>query len=768
MRVQKSLRNKFVRTMLFVSSITGVAILGIVVMMSAQTSGEHLKAVQSHIQEGITSKGWVLTQNHARALRGLTLDNAFLDMQRLVERAVTEDRDVVYGVYVNSDRATLAYSDGSTSASADAAPAQDAWKKLGISEQEVLVKSELTRREQRLGREVLEVAVPVTDEEGTLLGTILYGLSTDRVHDALRSAQAESDARLRRSLLLIGSLVGIATTIGMLLSRIQAGRITKPLGQLTQAAKDLAGGNREVRVRIDSGDELELLGSSFNRMVEELDASYGQLEQMNRTLEHKVEERTAELARKNRDMRLVLDNVDQGFITLSADGTMARERSQVVSRWFGECEEPRKFWEYMGLASRSFGLEFQLGWEQLMEGFLPLELCLDQLPQRLNEGGRTWSLRYLPFHREGELEGVLVVIAEITEKLAREREEAEQQELMQGFKRLMLDRSGFASFLQDASSMVDAICNRRMEQDPVLLKRTLHTLKGNAALMGLTVVARICHGLEDQLIERETLTESALEELRSRWNIITEHVANFVGTRNVRVIEVPESEYSCLVSMLSENSRQTDVLHQLLSWQLEPVSRPFTRLGEQAKALARRLGKCEVDVTIQDNNVRIDPNEFAALFSELSHVIRNSVDHGFEPTTEREAAGKNPRGTLLLRAQQSSGQLTFEIADDGRGIDWAAIAEKAKQRGLPAQTSADLLAALCTDGITTKEVATDTSGRGVGMAALKQRIEALRGRLEVRSVRGVGTTWILQFPMAALPRPRGGDRGRHSSAPSAN
>jgi nitrate/nitrite-specific signal transduction histidine kinase len=118
-------------------------------------------------------------------------------------------------------------------------------------------------------------------------------------------------------------LVSLVTGLGLVLGRAQAVHITEPVGALTKAAEALAGGNRSARVDIASGDELSVLGASFNRMVDELNSSYRELEQMNRTLEQKVEARTAELATKNRDMRLVLDNVDQGFINLSPKGVMA-------------------------------------------------------------------------------------------------------------------------------------------------------------------------------------------------------------------------------------------------------------------------------------------------------------------------------------------------------------------------------------------------------------------------------------------------------------
>ena len=91
------------------------------------------------------------------------------------------------------------------------------------------------------------------------------------------------------------------------------------------------------------------------------------------------------------------------------------------------------------------------------------------------------------------------------------------------------------------------------------------------------------------------------------------------------------------------------------------------------------------------------------------------------------------------------GQLTFQISDDGRGIDWGAIAERAKSKGLPHSSRGELLDALCADGITTRATPSEISGRGIGMAALRERLAHLSGQLEVRSTVGAGTTWFMRF-----------------------
>jgi HPt (histidine-containing phosphotransfer) domain-containing protein/HAMP domain-containing protein len=765
MRPSKSLRHKFFRTLLFVTALGGVATLGIVVFLSAQTSARQLASVQHYIEEGISSKGRVLTENHALALRGLTVDNAFLDIRSLVERGVQEDQDVLYGLYVVSERETLAFSRHGRPLSADQSPAGDAWRALELTKAELLVTRTTLSHPIRLGERVLEVAAPVRDDSGELLGTVRYGLSTQRMQQALTQARAESEQRLRRSLLVVGGLIALTSMIGLLLSRAQAHRITKPVAELTHAAQTLAKGDRSVHVAIDSGDELELLGASFNHMVRDLDASYRRLEEMNRTLERKVEERTTELAQKNRDMRLVLDNVDQGFVTLGMDGKIALERSRVVDDWFGSYAEPVPIWDYLGKSADEFGSTFQLGWEQVVDGLLPVDAALAQLPDRLAHGLRTFSLRYLPFYKQNGLDGILVVIADITERLAREREEAEQSDLMQAFKKLMLDRSGFSSFLRDGTETIESICTRRLDGDVVTLKRAIHTLKGNSASMGLAVVARLCHELEEELAEHTRLTDAKLAELHGSWWSLNEQIAKFVALSNQRVIEVPEPEYASLIARLSTGfPRHPELLQQVQSWQLEPVSRPFCRLAEQAKALARRLGKGEVATIVESGGVRLDSESWSPFFAELVHVIRNAVDHGLESPDERERLGKPLAGTLILKAERSENVLTFEIGDDGRGIDWEGIASRAKARGLPHRTREELVSALCADGITTRLQATTASGRGVGMAAVRQRVESMNGRLELRSIPGAGTTFIARFPWSAHDASTGKARGAGAAA----
>ena len=207
------------------------------------------------------------------------------------------------------------------------------------------------------------------------------------------------------------------------------------------------------------------------------------------------------------------------------------------------------------------------------------------------------------------------------------------------------------------------------------------------------------------------------------------------------------SDYAALVNLLTSEGRSR-ALQELLAWRFEPATRSLERLAEQARLLGKRLGKGEVEVEVQAGSVRLDPETYGPFFSDLVHLVRNAVDHGIERPDERRVLGKSRHGKMAFKAQVRGSLLTFEISDDGRGIDWDVIAKQGASLGLSSRTPAERLAILCRQGVTTRSEVSETSGRGVGMSAFKQRVDALHGRLEVESTRGAGTKWTVVLPWA--------------------
>jgi two-component system chemotaxis sensor kinase CheA len=173
-------------------------------------------------------------------------------------------------------------------------------------------------------------------------------------------------------------------------------------------------------------------------------------------------------------------------------------------------------------------------------------------------------------------------------------------------------------------------------------------------------------------------------------------------------------------------------------------------IAEQVHALGARLGKPHIDVQCEPTRLRLPPQKWRTFWTVFAHVVRNVVDHGVQSAAERHAAGKPERTQIALALQHQSGRVVLTIQDDGPGIDEARIAERAQSLGLPHATRAELLQALFADGVSSRSEATTTSGRGVGLGAVRQVIDGLGGRIEVHSEPGQGARFSFIFPESML------------------
>jgi two-component system chemotaxis sensor kinase CheA len=463
----------------------------------------------------------------------------------------------------------------------------------------------------------------------------------------------------------------------------------------------------------------------------------------------RLQERTRELAERNRAVRLVMDTVNEGLLRLSPEGWMASERSAMIDRWFGGFAGRVSFFDYINGVDPLFAQSFKLGHEALIEEVLPLDLCLAQLPARLRAKGREYKVSYLPVEEGGRRNGLLVVINDVTEQLALAQQDAEQRELVAALQAFTRDRIGFLTFFDEANQLAAKLVPG--VSDPVSQKRHLHTLKGNASLLSLELLTRLCHEAEDEIdAGLETPATTALEALLARWAALSQSFLSFVGERGRETIEVTAGELDVLAAEVRRGLPSAAMLERLAAWRCEPVERAFERLAGSARALARRLGKGEVEIQVEASGLRLDPRRWAPLWSEMVHIIRNAVDHGFEGPLERRKAGKPPRPRLHMSASLRGDRLIIELADDGRGVDWDAVRAAATLRGLPVATEKDLVEALLAPGLSTSTEVSVVSGRGIGMSAVAARVEELAGDLAVESQRGVGTRWRLTFPASAL------------------
>jgi two-component system chemotaxis sensor kinase CheA len=187
-----------------------------------------------------------------------------------------------------------------------------------------------------------------------------------------------------------------------------------------------------------------------------------------------------------------------------------------------------------------------------------------------------------------------------------------------------------------------------------------------------------------------------------------------------------------------------------MAMRLVPIGPLFRRMARLVRDLSRQFGK-QVQMDTEGDEIELDRNIVEELADPLMHMVRNALDHGVEPPSERTEHGKGPLAHVLLRAHHQAGQVVIEVADDGRGLDREQITAKAVERGLLASgeglSESEVYNLIFEPGFSTAAQVTNVSGRGVGMDVVRRHIEKLRGRIEIRSSRGAGTTFFLKLPL---------------------
>ena len=458
-----------------------------------------------------------------------------------------------------------------------------------------------------------------------------------------------------------------------------------------------------------------------------------------------VSARTRQLDAKNGEMRALLDNVRQGFLTMDGSGHLSAERSKAVSDWFGNADASSSWFEYLSRISPQFAERTRLGWSEVQAGVMPEEVALGQMPSQLNVNSAHYRFEYRPIGDETPHRQYLVIVTDVTAEVEAATAELERRETLALFNHLLEDRSGLESFLDEADDTLEVLASGRTK-DLSLVKRAVHTLKGNAGLYGLQSVADLCHSLEDYMAEEGKLPPaSGYEALRARWASLLTDARSLLGTQS-QLVEISDEQFAALEAAARSGETGAPFLARVRSLKLESTAKRLGHVRRQALQLAERLGKSETRVAVEDHGVRLDPKRWAGFWNAFVHGVRNALDHGIEPTEARLLAGKPGAGTVTLRARDDGERVVVEICDDGRGIDWPGLAARARVMGLPAETQSDLEKALFSDGVSTTEYISDVSGRGVGMGALLAATQALGGKLSVRSAVNQGTTLHFSFP----------------------
>ncbi|WP_243729441.1 chemotaxis protein CheW [Paludibacterium purpuratum] len=201
------------------------------------------------------------------------------------------------------------------------------------------------------------------------------------------------------------------------------------------------------------------------------------------------------------------------------------------------------------------------------------------------------------------------------------------------------------------------------------------------------------------------------------------------------------------IGQLERNSRELQ--EAVMSIRMTPVAFVFNRFPRVVRDMAQKLDK-QVELKMVGENTELDKSFIEKLADPLTHLVRNSLDHGIESPEARASKGKSPQGQLTLRAFHQGGSIVIEVTDDGAGLSRERILAKARERGMPVSdgmSDTEVWNLIFEPGFSTAAQVTDVSGRGVGMDVVKRNIQGLGGRVEIESLRDYGTTIGIHLPL---------------------
>lgn len=795
-----TIQSKLARTSLVVLAPALLSVTLSVVALNVYLSGKNQAVSVARIEASLTAKGRLLTKNNAQALVGMAEGNAFLQIKDLVASTVKDDPDVIYGLFMPADSTNPC----EVADEADTAQAEGAMAKVGeIKDQAGVVwareaKALQTRKMGSGPTGSIEFTAPVGEADAPM-GWILYKLSTRAMSEAIESEKAASRQALMVVIGILLALGGVALAVALAKFRSAARKLSGPVTELSAAAELIKGGDYKTVVCVDSDDEIGSLAETF--------------ETMRQTVQKYTEHLEDLVAEKMRQVRDILDNVEQGLFVVGLDGQVAPEYSKAAPTILGVDNlgnvsealhlSPAQEDDFKGWLSLVRAKNSSMRWDKLTK-VAPVQ----DLEISGNDGqSRFVRVRYQRmFDKNRELERVMVLAVDETESRRIERVVAEEKERHENEVKTILGLVNnlpevIRDYMKDTRNRMDTledICRSMLDrslaarerhpdqpgfhpgsEEIANIFRDLHTIKGNSATYGFERLGRLAHQGEDILEDlkepitvRTAVTLRALleklDEMDKAYQEIlsTEKKLSGGATDGDMLVQVSERK-------LEHVRKMAHTLHvpahasthpyidpeavQILTEACEHLRDvPLVRLADKYRGMIERLAERlekQIRFEVVPGHLEVGPTFFAPLDEALVHILRNSVDHGLESPADRTVAGKAECGIIRMQINIEEDCVRIQIADDGHGINADRVAEKAIAEGILSRDDAERmgrdqkLLLIFESGISTATSITDVSGRGVGMAAVRESIESMGGNIKLESEAGKGTVTTLTIPL---------------------
>ncbi|MBF0314769.1 MAG: HAMP domain-containing protein [Oligoflexia bacterium] len=515
---------------------------------------------------------------------------------------------------------------------------------------------------------------------------------------------------------LLAMLTG-ALLLTLVMNFVVNRSVVNPIVVLNRKIQQIGqSGDLSLRVPVKGKDEIAELSTEMNKML------------------HAIHE-------SKNSMKRLLDNTLQGFMAFDNKGVISAEFSKSVLTIFEQ--------NPAGKHIANIFCQKESQWNDYVDAIfaetLPFSDLIGLCPKELTVKEKNIELLYKDIRNsDDKLTHVMVVATDVTElRKLQEQKEAESK-LNNAIIKILQAKNDFAENVEMANTL------DKYKNDLSEFKRKLHTLKGSFGFLGCHDFAEVCHKFEDQLKDDHSMEalDKACVDIKEVVNTFVDkyqHVLN-ISKNSGRTIDVPSNTLHRVLELAYQTNASEGVINELTNILERPINESFGWIENVFKATAERFGKEVLPVVWDDSSVAFDPDNYRSLCKSLIHIPRNSADHGIESPCDRECLGKPREGKLTIQLKLDKGMYYLTIKDDGHGVDFGKVKKKAKTLSLKEpQTMEETHELLFTDGFSIKEEITETSGRGVGLSAIREEARRLDGDAKIESVEGEGTTITVWF-----------------------
>ncbi|EQC45704.1 ATP-binding protein [Bacteriovorax sp. Seq25_V] len=563
----------------------------------------------------------------------------------------------------------------------------------------------------------------------------------------------------------------------LILAVFFANTLTNPIIQIINKTKQIAAGNYNGDLQVKTNDELKSLGISINSMSQKirdllqdkeqmilaLEKANIQLEDYNKNLENKVNERTKELREANEFINTVVNSLNQGIFVFNKENKIEEMSNKACTEIFNTEAKHQNVPTLLKLNTTET-TNFTKWSEILFQNKLPFNSAKALGPKNFKEHEpghpefKYVELEYIPMNnQEGQLNNVLVVATDKTNEINAQEAFKEKDLYVSMLIKIVKNKQAFLDLYEEALSMLEdlrySLGHNNLENKAMIV---FHTLNGGFASYSAQELVNAARETETKIKsfehEKENFNLFVENEISSYLELMTKFKEDLLSkiSSGKDVVEVSKEDLHDLEHELHKIS--TPALEAFDKYiKKKKISSLFESYASLVENLSLKLNKPMAPLQIDDNGIRITPETYKDFFSSLVHLFRNCMDHGIEDADQRAAHGKSTEGLIKVSANVDDSKIQLKIQDDGAGINISKLREKLIQvngeQEVAAMSDEEISMAIFLPNMSTRDTVTEISGRGIGMSAVKESVERIGGQLTLSTQANKGTEFKFELPL---------------------